>query len=247
MIAFLLPPGGRQLSSCRNSRLQSPSPRRPKLSTQMSLRRKEPKRVDWLRMAVIAAGGVSGSLIGAVNLSQKSFDPAPPTIAATPSILSAKPLKKIPLEALGIKQEDFVGERELRRRKTTKLSEAEEEIIDLEEWELETQWYRTMQFVWAATASIGGMYVLYRGGVMWENWIREQEKKDMEEEIELTGTFIDPRAVRKPEDEDEDEKGKGSEKKPAGDSPSGSGPENSEGGDTTSGGIDSLEKLFGQS
>lgn len=116
--------------------------------------------------------------------------------------------------------------------------------MELEEWEVDTQWFRDMQTMWAAIFSIGGIFVLYRGGVMWENWIKEQEQKDMEEEIELTGTFIDPRAVRKDEDDNGKDKGTDSKKPPSGDKPD----EGSGDGDLQQGGdIESLEKLFGKS
>lgn len=152
----------------------------------------------------------------------------------------------IPLEALGIKREEYVGERELRRRKTTQYSEAEQEIMELEEYEVATQWFRDLQLFWATLASVGGIYVLYKGGVMWERWIQEQEKKDMEEEIELTGTFIDPRAVRK----DEDDSGKGKKGKGDGKGPQGKGGDPNEppsSPDYPKDGLDSLEKLFGKS
>lgn len=120
--------------------------------------------------------------------------------------------------------------------------------MELDEWEIDTQWFRDMQTMWAALASIGGIYVLYKGGVMWENWIKEQEKKDMEEEIKLTGKFVDPRAVRKDEDDDPKKK-KSSTKTPKKPSDSGGqGPSlGDQGGDFKQGDIESLEKLFGKS
>lgn len=155
----------------------------------------------------------------------------------------------ISLGELDIKRDEYMSERELRRRKTTQFSEAEQEIMELEEWEVHTQWFRDFQLMWTAIASVGGIYILYKGGVMWEKWIKEQEQKDMEEEIELTGTFIDPRAVRK---DDEDNSGNRPNKSQDGgnnpgkgpDTDSGSGPD---GGDFKQGDLESLEKLFGKS
>lgn len=173
--------------------------------------------------------------------------PQPVHLSTTPSNIArhvkvnptkSRTLAAIPLEALGIKKEEYVGERELRRRKTTRYSEAEQEIMELEEWEVATQWFRDLQFFWAALASLGGIYVLYKGGVMWENWIQEQERKDMEEEIELTGTFIDPRAVRKDEDGEQGQ-GRGKNKAPP---KKGDDPDSPPASDR-----DSLEKLFGKS
>lgn len=123
--------------------------------------------------------------------------------------------------------------------------------MELEEYEVATQWFRNLQMLWATLASAGGIYVLYKGGVMWENWIQEQEKKDMEEEIEMTGTFIDPRAVRKDEDdEDKGNKGKDKGKDKGNKGPQGKGGDPSEPPDSPDfpkDGLDSLEKLFGKS
>lgn len=133
--------------------------------------------------------------------------------------------------------------------------------MELLEDEFETQWYRDLQMLWAGLASVGGIMVLYKGGVLWENWIKEQERKDMEEEIELTGTFIDPRAVRKDEDGDKGKK-KGQSGKPKDSNDDGptmgpskgtdGGPGNGPGaGDGDSpvspDSIDNLERLFGKS
>ncbi len=126
--------------------------------------------------------------------------------------------------------------------------------MELEEYEVGTKWFRDLQALWAGVASIAGILVLYKGGVLWERWIQEQERKDMEEEIELTGKFISPRAVRKDDDE-EDEKGKGKKKK--GDEEDDGGKIKGKGknggdddkppiiGDSPPGGIDALEKLLG--
>ncbi len=89
--------------------------------------------------------------------------------------------------------------------------------MELEEYEVSTKWFRDLRAMWAALASIAGILVLYRGGVLWERWIQEQERKDMEEEIKLTGTFISPRAVRKDENEDDKRSGKNGKKGGGGD------------------------------
>lgn len=203
-----------------------------------------PCRPPWFRTLLLTVGAITGNLT-AFSPTPTSFNShtPPPAVAAFVSSDAAKPQKSISLESLGVKRDEYVGERELRRRKTTQYSEAEQEIMELEEYEVATQWFRDLQFFWAVLASLGGIYILYKGGVMWEEWIKEQEKKDMEEEIELTGTFIDPRAVRK--DEDEDDKGKGKRKPTKGQGGDPSDPPSNP--DIPEGGIDSLEKLYGKS
>ncbi len=142
--------------------------------------------------------------------------PSPAPVRAE-TVIQLEPSEPIPLQAFGIKEKDYCGERELRARKTTQYSEAEEEIMELEEYEVSTKWFRDLRAMWAALASIAGILVLYRGGVLWERWIQEQERKDMEEEIKLTGTFISPRAVRKDENEDDKRSGKNGKKGGGGD------------------------------
>ena len=210
----------------------------------MSANRPRPHRLKWFRAAALAAGSLTGSVLGLPSRDMP-FTPVRETHAATAKSLGNVATGPIPLRALGIKRDDYVSDRELRRRKTTQYSEAEEEIMELEEYEVATQWFRDLQRMWAGVASVLGIFVVYKGGVLWERWIQEQEKKDMEEEIELTGTFIDPRAVRKDEDEEDEgkkdggkDKGEGPEDQPK--EPEGT-PEN------PSGGIDNLEQLFGKS
>lgn len=243
--AFLSPPGAQFIPVTTSWPARSRRPLATPAVPRMSLRRSTARKLPFLRIALIAAGSLTGSIAELLPLPIRWPMQAPPAQAV---VINAK--EAIPLRALGIKRDDFVSERELRRRKTTQYSEAEEEIMELEEWEVATQWFRDLQMTWAALASVGGIFVLYKGGVMWEQWIQEQEKKDMEEEIELTGTFIDPRAVRKDEDDDgsanKGGSGKSDEKGPSDSSSSGPGDAPS-GPDYPSDGLDSLEKLFGKS
>lgn len=215
-------------------------------TTQMSEKRAQPARPSWLRIAVIAAGAVVGTNFTPRSPDHNQMTVSPSQIIRVDSTHAAERTAgdPIPLRALGIKPEDFLSERELRRPKTTQFSEAEQEIMELEEWEVHTQDFRNYQAMWAAIASVMGIFVLYKAGVMWENWIREQERKDMAEEIELTGTFIDPRAVRKDEDDESEGPSKGKGGKDKGKDPTGSGEGDK---DVTQNDLDSLEKLFGKS
>lgn len=229
--------------------LPATSPRRPPRATRMSSQSPkndeptdEPRRIrplQWARVAVAAAGIAAGGVFN-FGRTQHPSPTSPPSIpSAHASETTIKSNQSIPLRSLGIKQSDYLGERELRLRKTTQYSEAEEEIMELEEYAVATKWFRDLQAMWAGVASVGGIAVLYKGGVLWERWIQEQERKDMEEEIELTGKFISPRAVRKDGDEGEDGgKGKGKDGKGSGDGPPVV-------GDSPPGGIEGLEKLLG--
>ena len=162
----------------------------------------------WLKLALASIGIFAGT--STLIPTQRRLPTPEPVRADT--VIQLEPSEPIPLRAFGIKEKDYCGDRELRARKTTQYSEAEEEIMELEEYEVGTQWFRDLQRLWAGLASIAGIMVLYRGGVLWERWIQEQERKDMEEEIKLTGTFISPRAVRKDENEDDKRDGKKGQK-----------------------------------
>lgn len=214
---------------------------------------------QFLRVAVGVAGITLGSLLPGRTNSGFSHarivrQPEAAMAANTMGVRVIDGSDGVNLGALGIRQDEFLSQRELVRAKTTQYSEAEEEIMELEEDEVEFKVIHDLQVMWAGLASVGGIYVLYKGGVLWEKWIQEQERKDKEEEIELTGQFIDPRAVRKEED-DGDTDGK-QERKKKGDNGGGNPTSGIEGGgdgtppttdDLPPGGIDALEKLFGNS
>jgi hypothetical protein len=208
----------------------------------------------WVRVAVGIAGFTVGALFPSFPVKQRTdalFSVQPPVAAAMADETMQVPVFKgnspLPLSVLGIRQEEFMSARELKSPKTTQYSEAEEEIMELEEDEVENAWFHNLQMLWAGLASVGGIVVLYKGGVLWERWIQEQERKDMEEEIELTGIFIDPRAVRKEEDGDGDQK-KGSNGDKGGADPSGSdNPDAPPDSEMPPDSIDSLERMFGKS
>jgi hypothetical protein len=208
----------------------------------------------WARVAVGVAGIAVGSLFPTISASQRhgaQFSAQPPVVAAMAAETMEVPVVKgessIPLSVLGVRTEEFMSHRELKSAKTTQYSEAEEEIIELEEDEVESKWFRDLQILWAGLASVGGIMILYKGGVLWERWIQEQERKDMEEEIELTGIFIDPRAVRKEEDgEDDRKKGRNGKKDGPGDGGSGR-PATPPDTELPPDDIDSLERMFGKS
>lgn len=186
----------------------------PRVS-EVQVRDNKPKRAAWFPI-LAATLGLLGSEVFGPLMGRRITLATPEPVRAESTlveddrmVIRAQRGEPIPIDQLGIRVEEYMGEKELRARKTTVYSEAEDEIMELDEYEVSTQWFRDLQRLWAALASVAGIFVLYRGGVLWERWIQEQERKDMEEEIKLTGTFISPRAVRKDEDEhDKKKKGK---------------------------------------
>jgi len=136
----------------------------------------------------------------------------PPSLAASGGAAAAAPAARaaaggvayqtIDLGKLGIKYDDLINDRVLMSDKTVAYNEAELEIMELEDLQQLDGWRRGLKLGVSLGVSATGLAVLYKGGVLWERWIKEQEKKDMEDEIELTGTFIAPSAVRLAEEEE---------------------------------------------
>ncbi|GAB0494046.1 hypothetical protein MMPV_005336 [Pyropia vietnamensis] len=110
--------------------------------------------------------------------------------------------QQIDLSKLGIKYDDLINDQVLMSDKTVSYNEAEMEIMELEDLQELDGWRQGLKLGMSLGVSATGLAILYKGGVLWERWIKEQEKKDMEDEIELTGTFIAPSAVRLAEEEE---------------------------------------------
>eukprot|EP00282_Hemiselmis_andersenii_P025254 CAMPEP_0171997220 /NCGR_PEP_ID=MMETSP1041-20130122/564_1 /TAXON_ID=464988 /ORGANISM="Hemiselmis andersenii, Strain CCMP439" /LENGTH=113 /DNA_ID=CAMNT_0012650467 /DNA_START=222 /DNA_END=563 /DNA_ORIENTATION=+ len=70
----------------------------------------------------------------------------------------------------------------------------EEEIREIEDEEFRYRNWKNAQVGIAIGGSGIGMWFAYKGLHVWEKWMNEQEQKDIEEEIEMTGTYIDPGA-----------------------------------------------------
>jgi len=72
----------------------------------------------------------------------------------------------------------------------TAKSELEEELEELETYKEETRSARSLQTVVTTGGAVGLVYLSVKGATVVERWIKEQERKDIEEEMELTGTYI---------------------------------------------------------
>jgi hypothetical protein len=95
---------------------------------------------------------------------------------------------------LNIKQEDIINESFLFSPKTTEPSEIEAEIQEIEDDEYRYRTWKNTQIGLALGGSAIGMWFAYKGLNVWEKWMKEQEQKDIEEEIQMTGTYINPGA-----------------------------------------------------
>lgn len=72
----------------------------------------------------------------------------------------------------------------------TAKSELEEEMDDLETYKDASRGTRALQGVVTLGGSAGLIYLSVKGLTGVEKWIKDQERKDIEEEMELTGTYI---------------------------------------------------------
>ncbi|KAA8492339.1 hypothetical protein FVE85_3777 [Porphyridium purpureum] len=107
----------------------------------------------------------------------------------------------VPIEQLGINKEEFIGERFIKSKKLLKYSEAEEEILHLEDMEMDSTWMRSARLTGLAVFVAGGMTVMGGTGKIWDTFAASQEEKEREEELRITGRFIDTTANRMDEDE----------------------------------------------
>ncbi|KAK4538512.1 hypothetical protein CDCA_CDCA18G4537 [Cyanidium caldarium] len=112
------------------------------------------------------------------------------------SDLNIQPLEKdtpsIDLGALGFDLKDFFSEKELFSRRLTEQTESQLELQELEDDEIQYGGRNALGKLLTFGVAVGGVYLIYRGAVMWERWLREEERLAEEEERELTGKFIDP-------------------------------------------------------
>mmetsp|Transcript_69223 Transcript_69223/g.144288 ORF Transcript_69223/g.144288 Transcript_69223/m.144288 type:complete len:207 (+) Transcript_69223:322-942(+) len=95
---------------------------------------------------------------------------------------------------LNLRREDIFNEKFLFSPQTTRNSEVESEIEEIEDDEYRYSAWRNTQIGLAVGGSALGMWFAYNGLNAWERWMKEQEKKDIEEEIQMTGTYINPGA-----------------------------------------------------
>jgi len=101
---------------------------------------------------------------------------------------------EINLSNLRITKEDIIDENFLFSKNTTQKTSIEVEIDEIEDDEFRYKNWRNTQIGLAIGGSGVGMWFAYKGLNAWEKWMKEQEQKDIEEEIEMTGTYINPGA-----------------------------------------------------
>merc|ERR1712216_893983 len=88
----------------------------------------------------------------------------------------------------------FFNEKFLFSNRTTQNTEIESEIEEIEDDEFRYSAWKNSQVGLTVGGSALSMWFAYKGLNVWEKWMKDQEKKDIEEEIELTGTYINPGA-----------------------------------------------------
>jgi hypothetical protein len=107
-----------------------------------------------------------------------------------------KPLASVVVDGnlLNIKREDIFNERFLFSNRTTQNTEIESEIQEIEDDEFRYSAWKNSQVGLTVGGSAVSMWFAYKGLNVWEKWMKEQEQKDIDEEIEMTGTYVNPGA-----------------------------------------------------
>jgi len=93
---------------------------------------------------------------------------------------------------LRITQEDVLNEKFLFSEKTTQNSMIEREVQEIEDDEFRYESWRSTQIGLTMGGSLLGMWFTFKGLNRWEKWMRDQEQKDIEKEIKMTGKYINP-------------------------------------------------------
>jgi hypothetical protein len=118
------------------------------------------------------------------------------TNAISPNYNSQHNLASVVVDGnlLGVKREDIFNDKFLFSNQTTQNTEIESEIEEIEDDEFRYSSWKNSQVGLTVGGSALSMWFAYKGLNVWEKWMKDQEQKDIEEEIEMTGTYINPGA-----------------------------------------------------
>uniref|UniRef100_A0A7S1TL86 Uncharacterized protein n=1 Tax=Erythrolobus australicus TaxID=1077150 RepID=A0A7S1TL86_9RHOD len=146
------------------------------------------------------------ALVVALAVFAVSSCPSPASVvrasAAPPSAVSAAAFAAPgALSDRDLDLEHYVSQRFVRSGRVAKYSEAEEEIFEIDDLAHEFRWMSAIQAVYAGILAFVGLFTLKTVGRLWDLFLKGQEDREMEEEMRLTGRFIDTRAARLNEEE----------------------------------------------
>jgi len=104
----------------------------------------------------------------------------------------APPLQGIDLDKIVPKREArrFTSREFIFSDALTQKSELEEELEELETYKEQNKGQRALQTLVTTGGGLGLVYLSVKGLTNVERWIKQQELRDIEEEIELTGNYI---------------------------------------------------------
>lgn len=107
-----------------------------------------------------------------------------------------RPSNVIDLGELGFKVSDILDEKYLFAPSTTKRSETQIELEELEDEDIRYGGRAKLIKALQLGAACGTLVLLKNAFTRWEQWMKEEEQRAIEEEVERTGTFIDPEVPR---------------------------------------------------
>lgn len=111
-------------------------------------------------------------------------------------IFKTSNLNAIEIDTVGLRitREDMLNEKFLFSHKLIQNSSVENDIQEIEDEEYNYKNWRNSQIGLAIGGSILGMWFTFKGLNAWEKWMKDQEQKDIQEEIKMTGRYIHPSA-----------------------------------------------------
>jgi len=169
----------------------------------VSSNKKDKKSISFaskIRQFIVTTVALSSLFLSPLSTtSAKASTTSAPTKSSSVTIGYA--VNTIDGNKLKINPQEFISHKHVKGSKLMDYSDAEEELMELEALDEEFRWMKTIQQCSAGTIVAVGLFALQRGGKAWDAFIKAQEEREIEEEMRLTGRFIDTRANRMDEEE----------------------------------------------
>jgi hypothetical protein len=117
-------------------------------------------------------------------------------LVASVSVPAQSDPSVIDLGKLGYALSDFVDMKKLFAPELAERTETQMELEEIEDDEVQKATVLTVRRVVQSIGAVVATYLVYIGSRRWEEWMREEERLATEQEISLTGTYIDPAVPR---------------------------------------------------
>lgn len=122
--------------------------------------------------------------------------PAGQRRVAAVSVPVQSPSSEINLGDLGYSVSDFIDKKKLFSPELAERTETQLELEEIEDEEVQKARGVTVRRFVQTVGTLVAAYLVYVGSRRWEEWMHEEERLATEQEISLTGTYIDPAVPR---------------------------------------------------